>query len=87
MVESNELVKKDFNVDRDNIPFHEQRKIFNGLMKKDFLNFRPLLNLTNEINLNRRDKYIALLNLSIYYIWKNIKKSYKNDKFKISAQT
>ena len=39
-VESNELVKKDFNVDRDNIPFHEQRKIFNGLMKKDFLNFR-----------------------------------------------
>ena len=48
---------------------------------------RPLLNLTNEINLNRRDKYIALLNLSIYYIWKNIKKSYKNDKFKISAQT
>ena len=48
---------------------------------------RPLLNLTNEINLNRRDKYIALLNLSIYYLWKNIKKSYKNDKFKISAQT
>ena len=48
---------------------------------------RPLLNLTNEINLNRRDKYIALLNLSIYYIRKNIKKSYKNDKFKISAQT
>ena len=40
LVESNELVKKDFNVDRDNIPFHEQRKIFNGLMKKDFLNFR-----------------------------------------------
>ena len=48
---------------------------------------RALLNLTNKINLNRSDKYIALLNLSIYYIWKNIKKSYKNDKFKISAQT
>ena len=48
---------------------------------------RPLLNLTNKVNLNRSDKYIALLNLSIYYIWKNIKKSYKNDKFKISAQT
>ena len=48
---------------------------------------RPLLNLTNKINLNRSDKYIALLNLIIYYIWKNIKKLYKNDKFKISAQT
>ena len=48
---------------------------------------KPLLDLTNKINLNRSDKYIALLNLSIYYILKNIKKSYKNDKFKISAQT
>ena len=48
---------------------------------------RPLLDLTNKINLNRSDKYIALLNLSIYYILKNIKNSYKNDKFKISAQT
>ena len=48
---------------------------------------RPLLDLTNKINLNRTDKQIALLNLSIYYILKNIKKSYKNDKFKISAQT
>ena len=48
---------------------------------------RPLLDLTNKINLNRSDKYIALLNLSIYYILKNIKKSYKNDKFNISAQT
>ena len=46
---------------------------------------RPLLDLTNKINLNRSDKYIALLNLSIYYILKNIKKSYKNDKFNISS--
>ena len=26
-------------------------------------------------------------NFSIYYTWKNIKKSYKTNKFKISAQT
>ena len=26
------------------------------------------------------DKYVALSNLSIYYTWKNIKKSYKNIK-------
>ena len=30
-------------------------------------------------------KYVALSNLSIYYTWKNIKKSYKINKFKISA--
>ena len=44
-----------------------------------------LLNLTYKINLKRSDKYDALSNLSIYYTWKNIKKSYKNNKFKISA--
>ena len=30
---------------------------------------------------------MALANLSIYYTWKNILKSYKNNKFKISAPT
>ena len=48
---------------------------------------RLLLNLTDKIDLRRKDKYIALSNLSIYYTWKNIKKSYKNNKFKISAPT
>ena len=38
-------------------------------------------------HLKRSDEYVALLNLSIYYIWRNIKKSYKNNKFKISALT
>ena len=33
----------------------------------------------------RSGKYVALSNLSIYYTWKNIKKSYKTNKFKISA--
>ena len=33
------------------------------------------------------DKSVALSNLSIYYTWKNIKISYKNNKFKISAPT
>ena len=37
--------------------------------------------------MRRKDKYIALSNLSIYYTWKNIKKSYKNNKFKTSAPT
>ena len=46
-----------------------------------------LFNLTDKIDLRRKDKYIALSNISIYYIWKNIKKSYKNNKFKISVST
>ena len=36
---------------------------------------KPLLNLSE----------VALWNLSIYYAWKNIEKSYKNNKPKISA--
>ena len=48
---------------------------------------RLLLNLLDKINLKRSDKHVALSNLSIYYTWKNITKSCKNDKFKISALT
>ena len=48
---------------------------------------RLLLNLSDKINLKRSDKYVALSNLSIYYAWKNIKKSYKNNTFKILAPT
>ena len=48
---------------------------------------RLLLNLSDKINLKRKDKYVALSNLSIYYALKNIKKSCKNNKFKISTPT
>ena len=46
-----------------------------------------LLNLTDKINLKRSDKYVALSNFSIYCTWKNTKKSYKTNKFKISGPT
>ena len=45
--------------------------------------YRLLLNLTDKIVLKRKDKYIALSNLSIYYTWKNIKKSYKNNRLSV----
>ena len=48
---------------------------------------RLLLNLWNKINFKRSVKYIALSNLRIYYTWKNIKKPYKNNKFKIPGPT
>ena len=44
---------------------------------------RLLLNITDKINLKRS----ALSNLSIYYTWKNIKKTHKKNKFKISDPT
>ena len=45
------------------------------------------LKLTNKLDLRIGKKVIALSNLSIYYTWKNIKSSYNNNKFKISAPT
>ena len=48
---------------------------------------RLLVNLSDKINLKRSDKYVAFSNLSSYYAWKNIKRSYKNNEFKISAPT
>ena len=46
---------------------------------------RLLLNISDKMNLKRKDKYVVLSNLGIYYTWKNIKKSYKTNKFKKSA--
>ena len=46
---------------------------------------RPLLNPSGKIDLKRSDKYVTLSSLSIYYAWKNIKKWYKNNEFKITA--
>ena len=43
---------------------------------------RLLLNLPEKIILKRSDKYVALSILNIYNAWKNVKRSYKNNKFK-----
>ena len=44
-----------------------------------------LLNLLNKKNLKKRDIYVALSNIGIYYTQRNAKKSYKNNELKISA--
>ena len=46
-----------------------------------------VLNVTDKLDRRRGQKTVALSNLSIYYTWKNIKNSYNNNKFKISAPT
>ena len=45
------------------------------------------LDLEDKLNLKNPKKNITLVNLSIYYTWKNIKSDYNNNKFKISVLT
>ena len=45
---------------------------------------KSIYQFTDKINLKtRNNKNIGLVNLSIYYTWKNIKSEYSNKKFKI----
>ena len=46
-----------------------------------------VLKLTDKLDLRGGQKTVVLSNLSIYYTWKNVKSSYINNKFKISAST
>ena len=41
---------------------------------------------TDKLDL-RRNKTIALINLSIYYTWQNVKEEYENNKFKLIGPT
>ena len=43
--------------------------------------------LIDKLDLKNPNKIMALVNLSIYYTWKNVKSTYNNNKFKISAPT
>ena len=43
--------------------------------------------LIDKLDLKNPNKNMALANLSIYYTWKNVKSTYNNNKFKISAPT
>ena len=45
------------------------------------------LKLTDKLDLRLHKKVIALSNVSMNYTWNNIKSSYNNIKFKISAPT
>ena len=47
----------------------------------------PVHKLTDKLDRIKGQKSVALSNLSIYYTWKNIKSSYNNNKFEISAPT
>ena len=40
IIESNELIKKDFNIDRDGVPLKEQKKYLMNLLKKNLMNLK-----------------------------------------------
>lgn len=46
---------------------------------------RLILNLTDKMNLKRSDRYVALSKLSIYHIWRTIKKLHKNNEYGIQS--
>ena len=46
-----------------------------------------VLKVADKLDLRMGQNSVALSNLSIYYTWKNIRSSYRNNKFKISAPT
>ena len=46
-----------------------------------------VLKLTDKLDLRRGQETVSLSNLGICYTWKNIKSSYNNNIFKISAPT
>ena len=39
-VKCNELMKKDFNIEKDDIPLEKQKELFNKLFAKNLLNFK-----------------------------------------------
>ena len=45
------------------------------------------LTVADKLDLKDPGKNMMLANLSIYYKWKNVKSTYNNNKFKISAPT
>ena len=49
--------------------------------------YKFVLNLSQRLDLISLNKNVALQNLSIYYMWKNIRTQSKNNKLKIITPT
>ena len=61
--------------------------LMNSENNKTFEPHVLILKLTDKLDLRRGEKSIGLSNFSIYYIWKNVKSLYNNNRLKISAAT
>ena len=59
----------------------------NSKNSKSTESYKFKYDLIDKLDLRNPNKNVALANLSIYYTWKNVKSTYNNNKFKISALT
>ena len=76
LYQEKEVTKKVYNNITNSIKFlNRMDTIFtNSGISKAPDSHRLLLNLLDKMKLKRKDKYVALSNLSIYYTWKKIMK-------------
>ena len=75
MVESNELIKKDFNIDRDSIPHEEQKKVFNELIVERSSEFHNLEKGINNLIYKYKTERKSPKDFSVY---QNSINSYEN---------
>ena len=68
MYQVKEITKKVYNNIMNSIQKDNEYYIYEFWNSKTFDLHRLLLNLTDKINLRKKDKYIALSNLSVYYL-------------------
>ena len=88
LYQSKQITKKVYNNIIKSINIQKMDTIFmNSENSKTSKPHVLTLKLTNKLDLRLAEKVVALSNLCIYYIWKNIKSSYSNNKSKISAPT
>ena len=81
MYQANEITKKFMTIKGIQFSYNTKWILYLWIM-----NIAKLLTWKDYLlDLKRNDKYVALSNLSMYYTWKNIIKSYNNNKFKIPA--
>ena len=59
----------------------------NSKISKTNESYKFKYDLIHKLHLKNPNKNMGLANLSIYYTWKNVKSTYNNNKFKISAPT
>ena len=83
--QSKQITKK-YTITQSNLSNYKMDTIFmNSENSKTSMSHVLILKLTNNLDLRIGETIIALSNLSIYYTWKNIKSSYNNNTFNISA--
>ena len=86
--QSKQINKKVYNNINKSLNIQKKDTIFmNSENSKTPKPYVLILKLTNRLDLRIGKKVIALSNLSNYYTWKNMKSSYNNNKFKISASS